>query len=541
MDRRILPTTITILLSCSAEPSSTPAEDSTGTTESSGEETNSTASSETGPSDPECGDGIVDADEACDLGEDNGANSPCTPECQINICGDGYAFTDNLELCDDGNDSNTDACLNDCSPASCGDGFLFEGTEDCDPGPNPPDESCSNDCEPQRIMDIAIGGRHVCARLRDGQLRCWGANWGGQLGYGHDNLIGDDELPYEAGSVPLGGRVRQVSAGANHTCALMEGGEVRCWGAFSDGQLGIPGIAEEIGDDELPTSLEPIELGEPALALSSGDLHTCALLEFGRVRCWGRGTHGALGYGSTETIGDDETPADAGDVLVGPAVEQLAAGGNRTCILAQGASGHVRCWGSPILGYGNLEQIGDDETPSDAGNIVLSRGARAVDTGQRSACAILQDGAVQCWGDGGTLGYLAGDVGDDEDPAALGVLELGGPASAIAIGEYHRCVLQLLGRVRCWGYGEGGRLGYGSEQNIGDNETPAGAGYVELGELAEQIFAGFENTCAILNSGALRCWGKNSGAQLGLAIPDEVGDDELPTAVPPIQVFYTAP
>jgi alpha-tubulin suppressor-like RCC1 family protein len=80
--------------------------------------------------------------------------------------------------------------------------------------------------------------------------------------------------------------------------------------------------------------------------------------------------HGQLGYGNTNTIGDDETPASAGDVDVGETVTQISAGAAHTCALL--ASGNIRCWGQGSdgrLGYGNQSDIGDDETPVSAGNV----------------------------------------------------------------------------------------------------------------------------------------------------------------------------
>ena len=59
-----------------------------------------------------------------------------------------------------------------------------------------------------------------------------------------------------------------------------------------------------------------VDLGGAATALSADNLHSCALMETGMVRCWGFGTHGQLGYGDAQSIGDNEVPADAGDVPV---------------------------------------------------------------------------------------------------------------------------------------------------------------------------------------------------------------------------------
>src|SRR5690606_21213234 len=160
------------------------------------------------------------------------------------------------------------------------------------------------------------------------------------LGYGNTNNIGDDEHPATAGDVNLGGDVTQLAADSDHTCAVLKGGWVRCWGSNAFGRLGY-GNTNDIGDDEAPASAGDVNVGGPVTQLVAGARHTCALLENGRVRCWGEGSGGSLGYGNTNTIGDDEHPATAGDVDVGGTVIQLAAGGWHTCALLENR--RVRC------------------------------------------------------------------------------------------------------------------------------------------------------------------------------------------------------
>ena len=162
-----------------------------------------------------------------------------------------------------------------------------------------------------------------------------------------------------------------IAAGREHTCALPGAGRVRCWGSGDQGALGY-GNTDNIGDDETPASAGDVDVGGPVVALAAGAYHTCALLAEGRVRCWGDNRLGPLGYGNTEDVGDDETPASAGDVEVGGPVAALAAGGDHTCALLE--TSRVRCWGagwSGQLGYGNTESIGDDETPASAGDVDL--------------------------------------------------------------------------------------------------------------------------------------------------------------------------
>lgn len=92
-----------------------------------------------------CGDGVLQADEECDDGDEDEENG-CNRACKLNTCGDGVIHR-GVEECDDGNDSNQDDCLNSCDLASCGDGFLWEGVEVCDDGDDDNQDRCLNHCE----------------------------------------------------------------------------------------------------------------------------------------------------------------------------------------------------------------------------------------------------------------------------------------------------------------------------------------------------------------------------------------------------------
>lgn len=131
--------------------------------------------------------------------------------------------------------------------------------------------------------------------------------------------------------------------------------------------------------------------------MTAGWHHTCVLSAGGAVRCWGVGEFGRLGYASTEDIGNDETPASVGAVQVGAPVVQVVAGGERTCALLE--TGSVRCWGhasfGTSLGYGNMEDIGDDETPAAAGDVPIGGNAIELAADSFHTCAILDTGSVR--------------------------------------------------------------------------------------------------------------------------------------------------
>ena len=340
---------------------------------------------------------------------------------------------------------------------------------------------------PLAATAIAAGYDHTCALLATGDVRCWGYGASGQLGYGNRSTIGDDETPASAGNVPLGGKATAIAAGYEHTCALLTTGDVRCWGLSGYGQLGY-GNTHNIGDDETPATAGNVPLGDKAIAITAGKYHTCALLTTGDVRCWGAGAYGQLGYGNTNNIGDDETPASAGNVQFGGGATAIAAGGTHTCALL--STGSISCWGSGYygqLGHGNTHNIGDRDAPLFAGNVPLGAQATTITAGDAHTCALLTTGDVRCWGSGGNgrLGYgNKNSIGDDETPATTGNITLGAKATAITAGAAHTCALLTTGGVRCWGYGYYGQLGYGNTNTIGDDETPATAGNVNLGSEA---------------------------------------------------------
>ncbi len=307
---------------------------------------------------------------------------------------------------------------------------------------------------------------------------------------------------------------------SGHTCAIVDSA-LRCWGFGGDGRLGYANTAS-IGDDETPGAVAPVDLGagRTAAAVSAGAFHSCAVLDAGNVRCWGFGGEGRLGYANEASVGDDETPGSAGPVDLGPGrtASAISAGGGHTCAVLDDAT--VRCWGFardgrlgyPGTGGARPENVGDNETPGSVGPVDIGqdRTATAITTGESHTCAVLDDANVRCWGfsTNGQLGYGNNEtIGDNETPGSAGPVDLGEgrTAQAITAGDGHTCALLDDGSVRCWGFGGNGRLGYANTRNVGNFDTPGSVGPVELGEPAQAVTAGDNHTCALLQSGNVRC------------------------------------
>ena len=379
------------------------------------------------------------------------------------------------------------------------------------------------------LRSIQAGGDHTCVLFNNGKVRCWGQNDFGQLGYGNTFAIGDDELPYEAGDVPLPASdpAVQIVTGTDHTCALLQSGYVRCWGRNNAGQLGL-GHLENLGDGEDVTGLLGgiVNLGGIAVKLAAGGHHTCALMDTGGMRCWGWNADGQLGYAHTNTIGDDEAVYPEGEVAVGGVVTDISAGYYHTCALLD--DGTVRCWGyagDGQLGYGDTTNIGDDETPAAVGTVSISGSAVQIEAGYYHTCALLGTGYMRCWGDGryGALGDGQGDsytnsggliphnIGDNELPSSIGLTTTGATVTQVAAGEDHTCALLSNSQIKCWGRHNNGRLGYGTN----DHNAPAAGGVNLDGSNPFQLTAGGTHTCTLLSTGNAWCWGQASSGQLG--------------------------
>nr|WP_244238985.1 RTX toxin [Corallococcus carmarthensis] len=389
------------------------------------------------------------------------------------------------------------------------------------------------------INSIRGGNDHTCALLNDGSVRCWGYGAFGQLGYESTQNIGDNELPYTAGEVKLLGKATKLAAGGNHSCVLLDTGLVRCWGQNTYGQLGY-NSTQNLGDGEPVASFGYVNLGGPAIRIAVGAEHSCAVMATGKVRCWGRNQYGQLGYGNTNNIGDDEQPWKAGDVdLGGATATDVAAGGTHTCALL--SNDKMLCWGYNLhgqLGQAHTLTIGDNELPGGQAPFDPGGPVSQITTGSNHTCALLKTGTVRCWGFNGSYQLGTGQSNGSYLLRDSGSIDLGTSALQISTGMSHTCALLSTGSVRCWGFGLYGQTGYG---NSAAKSTPGPA--VDLdGATAYQVSVSSGNhTCALLSTGKARCWGQGNSGQLGYGNTNHIGDTEQPSAAGDIQLLPPSP
>lgn len=345
------------------------------------------------------------------------------------------------------------------------------------------------------ITSLAMGDNHTCSISTAGGVKCWGANYSGQLG---DATFTNRLVPGDVSDLTNGAVA--ITAGSSHSCALLTDGNVDCWGYDYDGEL---------GDGDAIYRTTPIDV--PGLSnvasLALGNEFSCVLLASGGVNCWGKGNLGQLGDGVA--ILNRRAPVQVFGLNSG--VLAITAGDYHACALL--TSGGVKCWGSNATG-----QLGDGTTverssPVDVAG--LTSGVASIAAGGENTCAVTTAGGVKCWGYNS-----AGQLGDGTTTNRLAPVDVVGLTSGVSAlttvhnlnsaYDGHTCAVMVGGGVKCWGYNGHGQLGNGT---FADSLTP-----VDVTGLPSAVIAasgGLNFTCAATTSGGATCWGNNGNAELG--------------------------
>ena len=258
-----------------------------------------------------------------------------------------------------------------------------------------------------KALSAGAGGFHTCAILSDDTVKCWGRGRHGQLGYGDFYGNAAPDTPNNLGANPattpdmlavVGNasgtgtplEVKAISAGQDHTCAILSDDTVKCWGQGEFGQLGYGdefsrGHNVSTTPDMLAVVGNASGIGTPlkAKAIDTGSQYTCVILKNGDVKCWGigddtQGGGGQLGYGhfygnrsitidgvttivpnhlghNATTTPDMLMPVNLG---AGQSAMNIDLGAFHTCVLLDNKA--VKCWGLGSfgqLGYGNTNNL----------------------------------------------------------------------------------------------------------------------------------------------------------------------------------------
>jgi alpha-tubulin suppressor-like RCC1 family protein len=408
--------------------------------------------------------------------------------------------------CDSG--SNSDG--GDDDVINGGDGPSVDGSGGDGSGgdgdlPDGADPTCN---VPNCAISIALGLEHGCALAKDGTVRCWGLNSLGQLGIGPGGMI--DGGAYDTknvGNKVMGlGPAKAITAGYYHTCALLQNDEVWCWGDNSRGQLAMPADGGPQAPVVMPVKINAAPAG--ITELMAGGWHTCAL-SGGMVTCWGLNSAGQQGTGSGYDGGINPNFITAPQAVPNVSgVSHIGLGDQFTCLAL---ASNVQCFGSNS--FGQLARGGDAGQPpfsqNPANSLVLTTVTALAKSNGSHECALTP--SPMCWGrDQG------GQVDENPSPAQSTPVAVAGLMGAVEIapGGTHTCArIDDRGVVQCWGLNSHGQTG---DMNI-DPEAgvsmPLAVGGIKN---ALQVASGWGDfSCALVQGGAVWCWGANFEGQLG--------------------------
>ncbi len=306
------------------------------------------------------------------------------------------------------------------------------------------------------VTALSAGDDHTCVALSNRRVLCWGSNHRWQLG--NANSRAKHLVPIEVADFSPTAAVTALASGKQFTCAALANGELFCWGANGEGQIGI-GSVESDGPRPMAVHGFPRPDGVTVAVLAAGERHICAALSNREVVCWGDNNGGQLGVPLNE-LPQGHVPIDVRYFsTIDATVTKLAAGNRHTC--AALSDRRLVCWGT-----NNAHQLGDDTrthswTPVNVREISLANDdLTAFAANHDTTCAGLVLDGVRCWGGRKWYGYRAFTT-----PVTTMNYD---QTTALAIGVSHICARRKSGGISCLGSNNHGELGNGTTRVIED-------------------------------------------------------------------------
>jgi len=319
-------------------------------------------------------------------------------------------------------------------------------------------------------------------------MKCFGENGNKQLGLGDDNQSKGDganemgpNLAYVNPGTIDNAKFKSIFCGLSHTCSILTNDKAKCWGLNEYGRLGIgSSITSAIGNtgDSLPfidfgniDNIKPI-----SFAIGTG--HTCTLFDNKKVKCFGKGTDGQLGYENPNNLGSLSTHMgnNLNFVNLGTNINVFSIHSygytSHNCIIIDGTQ-LMKCWGH----NGNYQLGYDDQ----------NKRGNAVDT-----------------------------MGDK-----LPTLNLGTESKVlqVSVGTFHTCAIRIDYELRCWGNNGSGRLGLGTSTSPISTSLPLFVGVKvdsDTTKKVKYVSAGLDLTCVLVDDDiSAKCVGGNNNGQLG--------------------------
>lgn len=356
------------------------------------------------------------------------------------------------------------------------------------------DEWCQSACAGSDRSSCYAAYCYCVAR----KAMCWGSNIFGELGAGiseFSSLTPVDVILSGVAGLSMMPLVDDISGKMFSACAVLESGKITCWGLNAQGQSGT-GLS--VGRFHKP---EATAVGiDTAVQVAAGGYHTCAVLQNGSVWCWGLNSDGQLGIGTTQS---QALPVEVS--LPGPA-RSVTTSNYFTCAALR--DGRVFCWGRNSDG-----EIGDGSFNSSSvpRQVLDITNAFSVHNSHITAtCALLVTRRVKCWGRNyfGLLGHEPSVIYRSAVPVLVPNLS---DVKELSVGSLHACAALMDGRVKCWGTNNLGQLG----RPVTPPLTIPLPDFVPGVTGAIAISSGENFSCAVKSNGVIVCWGGNEFGQLG--------------------------
>ncbi len=393
------------------------------------------------------------------------------------------------------------------------------------------------------VVALSTGfGGSACALSTDGTAKCWGPDLDGQLGDGNTNAIAS--TPVSATTVSATNPAKGISTNAS-TCAVLTDGSIQCWGYNGAGTL---------GNNSTTNSLTAVmtysnSASNPAKQVSVSVYASCAVFHDGTAACWGNyGGNPAApllgngsGAGTTGTTAYSLIPVPVNNITAttpATTATAISVGSSSACALM--ADTTVQCWGSNNHGELGTGAAGPDNCSSlpcstvpvavaNLSNVTMISVGGLADV----VCAVKSDGTVWCWGSN-----LYSQLGTGSSAVYVSspvqITGLATRATAVSVGYSSVCVLLTDGTVQCWGNNQDGQVGNGITINSlpppPPVTAPATVSNITTTNPATAISVNENAACALLQDGTVWCWGYAASGSLGN------GETTTPESVP-VQVI----
>ncbi len=308
---------------------------------------------------------------------------------------------------------------------------------------------------PAVFSEVVAGGKHACGRTSVGAVYCWGRGTEGQLGNG--SSLASPTPVLVSGTGPGALVVESVAAGDQHTCALVAGRAVYCWGENRFGEIGDGTTALR----NVPAKVNGSGAGAlQFVSLGAGSYFTCATTTALAVWCWGEGSSGRLGSSAQQSAVPVQVAGTGSGSLQ---FQRVSAGLAHSCaVTAAPNAGKVYCWGLNL--FGGLGNGGQGESNAPV-LVSATESFISVEAGTNFTCALSVSNTVYCWGRN-----LSGEPGNGTTTNAstprLVATPVGVRFNAISADGVHACAIANVGTatgdVYCWGMNDDGRVGDGT-------------------------------------------------------------------------------